>query len=234
MKKIISKGILFLSILFFIACNDNNNSTPITYGDAFILSEISSSGDSEGNVVYSLMINAYSTNYTINSVNVSGNYFFSNYTLTNNNGLFSYKEGPSDDYNAFSDIYTFNYTFASTTATSSSNTVTSNVIQPAEITSCIGNSSSIVIKWNTIEDANALLIQLKNSEGVVIFSNNNYYNLLDETEYTISNETGLWEDGYSLTEGETYTVEILGFLTESSISSYIQAESLASASVIWE
>ena len=46
MKKIISEGILLLSLLFFTACNDNdNNSTPITYGDAFILSEISSSDD---------------------------------------------------------------------------------------------------------------------------------------------------------------------------------------------
>ena len=234
MKKIISEGFLLLSILFFTACNDNdNNSTPITYGDAFILSEISLSDDAKENVVYSLIINAYSTNYTINSVNVTGNY--NNYTLTNSNGLYSYKDGPYDDYNIFSDIYNFNYTFDSTTATSSNNnTVTSYVIQPAEITSCIGSPSSIDVKWNTIENANALLIQMKNSEGVVVFSNNNYSNQLNATEYTISNDTGLWEEGYYLNEGETYTVEILGFLTEENLPSYIQAKSLASANVVWE
>jgi len=233
MKKIIFKGLLLFSILSFTSCNNNdNNSTPITIGDAYILSEISSSDDAADKIVYSLVFQAYSTNYTVSYVNVTGNY--KDYTLTNSNGFYSYEDGPSDDYSIFSDVYTFNYTFASTSATSSSNTVTSDVIQPAEITSCIGNSSSIIVKWNTIENANALLIQMKNSEGVVIFSNNDYSGQLDANEYTISNNTGLWKEGSYLTEGESYTVEILGFLTESSVSSYIQAESLASAPVVWE
>jgi len=238
MKKFILEGLFFLFLLSFTACNDNDSdSTPITIGDAFILSEISSSDDATENVVYSLVFQAYSTNYTVSSLNVSGSY--TNYSLTNNDGLYSYIEGPYDNYNIFPDDYIFNYTFANNTHTTSTNTVTSDVIQPAEITSCIGNSSSlgsssIVVKWNTIENANALLIQMKNSEGVVVFSNNDYYNQLNDNEYIISNETGIWKDDYELSEDETYTVEILGFLTESEYSGYIQSESIASATVVWE
>jgi len=231
MKKIISQTIFLLFLLSFTACNDDSKSTPITYGDAYIFSEKTSSTDSEEKVVYSLKINAYSTNYTIKSVKIKTS--VANYTLENNNGFYSYKEGPYDDYSEFIDTYTFNFSFSTTNNTSLSNTVTSDVIQPAEIISCKGSSSSIDIKWNTIENANAFLIQMKDSEGNIIFSNNNYTNQLKDTEYIISKNTGAWATDSYIKKGETYTVEILGILTENG-SSNIQAESYASAPVVWE
>jgi len=235
MKKIISKSIFLLFLLSFTACNDDNSkSTPITVEDAYIFSYISSSPDAEDKIVYSLKINAFSTNYTINSIDVNNN--SSDFSLENNSGIYSYEEGPYDDYSKFIGTYTFNFTFSTTSNVTSFNKVTSDVIQPAKITSCIGNSSFnyIVVKWNTIEKANALLIQMKDSEGNIIFSNNNSYNQLYTNEYTISDSTGAWAENRFLTKGESYTIEILGFLTETDGSSYIQSESLASAIVVWE
>ena len=246
MKRIISGSVLFSIFLFsftFTACLDDDSDDPSIYADAYIFAERSDSAsiindDSSSNVSYSLILNAYCFNYTIDSATAIGGSTLLNYTLNGNGGYFSYYDGPYDNPNDITGSYNFNLSYLSgISPTSTKNTVNFNVLDPTKIISCIGDKKtpSINLKWNYFPGAEVLIIRLKDPEGNTLFTYNDYYYSENGyNEYIISNETGTWEEGASLYSGVSYTVEILGIIMESETSSYIQAEALTSAAVVWE
>jgi len=237
MKKIISGGIFLLLILSFVSCNFDEDD-PILYGDAYIFSEDSISNTGEKAVYYNLILISSCSNYEISSV--TANNGANSYTLTSDGTYFSTKEGPFTSYDNLIGKYTFNFSFISANADTLSNEVTSEILQPVTINSCTGiddgENLSIFLKWNKPENADAIYIQLRNSTNTVIFTSRtgyyDYYTLLNNTEYTISSDTGTWADDTTLSKDEKYTVEISISNYESSSS--IQAESIAKATVNWE
>jgi len=238
MKNFILNGFFLLLLLSFVACN-NDDDAPELYGDAYILSEDSISNTGEKAVYYNLVLSSSCNNYIINST--TANMGTKSYTLNTSDGSNFYaKEGPFSTYDDLIGKYTFNFSFILTDPDILYDEITSEVLMPATITSCTGaddgNKLTISLKWNRLENADALFVRIKDSTNKIIFTSMtnyyDYYTLLDNSEYTISNTTGTWFEDATLSKDETYTVEIVASVLDFGLT--IQSESLAKAIVIWE
>jgi hypothetical protein len=236
MKKFIP-FVLSALMIGFTSCN-NDDPDPEGFGDVFIISKlVEPVGESEEpTVVYGLYIGTSTLNGTPSAV--SATVGSTSYTLEKNNdtGGYSYE---SDEYSTelpAEGTYTISYTFTSGDITTSTNVLTDDVLIPANITSCTFADSKIEVEWDAVEDADVLYVQLKDDDGESVFSSittSAGYLDGDETEYSISTTAGSWKSGYEMNSGETYTVEVVAFLAESATSNYIQAQSIASSTVVW-
>jgi hypothetical protein len=75
---------------------------------------------------------------------------------------------------------------------------------------------------------------MKEADGDLVFTskvNDNDYLAKDETEYTISQSAGSWKPGYSMTDGATYTIEVVALLGGGT--SFLQAASTGTTTVVW-
>jgi len=219
---------LVLSVSF-ISCN-NNDTTPEGYGDVYVVSKIKTTGETS-NVAYGLFIQASGLYGTLSSVTVTNG--TKSYTLQedSNTGFFYYESDYSTSLPT-KGTYTFNYLFSSGEINTSSNVLTENVLEPANITNCAFSNNEINLKWDAVEDADAIYVQLKKADGTLIFSSvTNSYLLGTATSYDISTSTGTWASDYDMVNGTTYTVEVIALMADQSNS--VQAMSIASQTVVW-
>jgi hypothetical protein len=232
MKNFFVKGFIPVLLAIFVSCNDDDPS-PYGYGDAYVASELSE-GTEEPVVVYGLHMDASAIYGTLSSVEVTAG--SESYTLVKNTdtGAFYFE---SDEYTTdppAEGTYIFTYTFSSGETSTSSDVLSDDVLLPANITSCVFSDDEIELEWDEIEDAEAVEIRLKEADGDLIFrstTNSSGYLAGDKTDYTISSSAGTWKDGYSMTDGDTYIVEVIGLLGDGT--NYLQAQSTATTTIVW-
>lgn len=231
MKKSIVKGLILALIVGFTACNDDDDPTPYGVGEAYVISKLEAPAveGEDATVVYALHLEAAGQYEVPTSVTVSGP-GGTTYTLSSESGYFSNDEVYSTSLPA-SGTYTFKYTFASGLSTSSVDALSDEVLEPAVITSVVVSEDDIELTWEEVEDADAIVVSLRNPEGEIIFSSttNAGYLLGSKTSYTISTQQGSWAEAPA--DGTTYTLEITGLL--GSNTSYYQAISTAADHIVW-
>lgn len=237
MKKNLVKALALVLFAGFVACNDDDPA-PQGTGDAYIISKMIPAEEEGGEptVVYGLHIDGWAVYGTLASVKVTAG---TNYTLEKNPDypyLFFYET----DEDEFSPVkpddgtYTYTFTFSTGETYTLAEAVSEKILLPAEITLADFTSNKINLKWEEVDDAQAIYVQMKEADGDLVFtsklSDNDYLDD-DETEYTISQNDGSWKSGYSMTNGATYTVEVIALLGGGT--SYLQAVSIGTATVVW-
>ena len=232
MRKIIFSVFILFVFACFVSCDDDDP-TPQGYGDAYVISKLSDTGEegAEPTVVYGLYMQAGALYGTLSSVNVAAG--TSSYTLTKNSntGVFEYETNYSTNVPAEGN-YIFSYTFTTGENSSSSDALTDDVLIPATITTSAFSNDEIDLEWDEVEDADATYVLLRDADGDLVFSSVvNSYLAGDETEYTISRSAGAWDSDHTMTDGATYTVEIVALMADN-VGSF-QAMSIGSTTVVW-
>ncbi|PTN10403.1 hypothetical protein [Mangrovibacterium marinum] len=230
MKKIFAKGLILAMFAGLTACNDDDP-TPYGVGEAYVISKLEAPATEgeDATVVYALHLEAVGQYEVPTSVTVSGP-GGATYTLSSESGYFSNNEVYTTSLPA-EGSYTFNYTFASGLSTTSVDALSDEVLDPAIITSVVVSDDEVELSWEEVEDADAIVVSLRNPEGEIIFSSttNAGYLVGNKTDYTISTQQGSWAEAPA--EGTTYTLEITGLLSGSA--SYYQAISIAEDHIVW-
>jgi hypothetical protein len=235
MKKKFVKALVLILFAGFVACNDDDPA-PQGIGDAYIISKLAPAEEEgeESAVVHGLHIEAGAVYGILSSVTVSRgatSYTLEKYTGTESNGFFY----DQDDYDATlpaEGTYTFNYTFTTGETYTTTDALTDDVLSPANITTCTFSDDKIELEWDEVEDADATYVLLKDADGDIVFSSIvNTYLDGDETEYTISRSYGNWASGHTMTNGATYTVEVVAILGDNG--GFFQAVSYGTHSVVW-
>jgi hypothetical protein len=230
MKNFFVKVLALVSFAGFVACNDDDP-VPQGVGDAYIISRIAVV-DEEEVVVYGLHMEAGAVYGTLSSVKATvgtTNYTLEKYTGAASNSFF-YEQDTYGLILPAEGNYTFSYTFTTGETNATTDALTDDVLAPADITKADYSSEKIEVKWDEVDEADAILVRLKDSDGDIVFSPGGYL-AGDKTEFTISTSTGTWDSGHNMTNGATYTVEVLGVLADSQ--NYYQALSIGTATVVW-
>jgi len=232
MRKIIFRLLILSVFAGFVSCDDDDPD-PQGYGDAYVISKLSDPGeeDEEPTVVYGLYLQAGGLYGTLSSVNVTTG--TASYILKkdSNTGGFYYETNYSTNVPAEGN-YTFSYTFTSGEISSSLDALTDDVLIPATITSSTFSNNEIDLEWDEVEDADATYVLLRDADGDLVFSSvTNSYLAGDETEYTISRSFGAWDPDHTMTDGATYTVEIVALMADNAGS--VQAMSIGTTTVVW-
>ena len=235
MKKIIL--FVFGAVLLSVTSCNNDDPDPQGYGDAFIMSKLQEAdGDGEPTVVYGLYLATGAIYGTFSSVNVTAG--TASYTLQKNTetGDFYYETTNYGTTLPEKGTYTFSYAFTSGDMATSANVLTEKVLAPANITASAFSNNKIELKWDKVTDASVIYVRLKDSQDKIVFSSSTSsapYLAGDKTEYSISTAAGTWKSSYTPTNGATYTAEVIALLAENATSNYLQAQSVASTSVVW-
>ena len=155
-----------------------------------------------------------------------------NYTLEKDNDTFIYEPDEYSIQLPAEGTYTFSYTFTTGETYTTTDALTDDVLLPADITTSDYTNDKIKLEWDEIEDADAIYVQMKKADGDIVFrSITNSYLAGNETEYTISQASGTWDSSHTMTDGATYTVEIIALLADNAGS--LQAMSIATTTVVW-
>ncbi|MGV8091848.1 MAG: hypothetical protein AB2L24_08295 [Mangrovibacterium sp.] len=238
MKKIFVKALVLILFAGFVACNDDDPA-PQGWGDAYVVSKVVvDEGTQEEEVVYGLHIDAQGYYGTLSSVKVTVG--TTNYTLDKNpdyDNVFSYETDEDEFLPTLpaKGTYTFTFTFATGETYTGVEALTDKALLPANITKAdFVVNDKIELEWEEVDDAQAIYIRMKEADGDVIFNsvvNNTGYLEGDKTEYTISKSSGSWKSGYTMTNGVTYTVEVIALLGDNT--NGFQAVSFGTATVVW-
>lgn len=238
MRKTLLKALLLVFVAGFVACNDDDPE-PQGGGDAYIISKAIPAGEEGGQpaVVYGLHIDGWAVYGTLSSIKVTAG--TKNYNLEKNPD-YAYAFSWETDEDEFASTlpekgtYSFLFTFATGESYSAAEALSDKKLLPAEITKADFGSNKIELKWEEVDDAQAIYIRLTETDGDVIFSNlvnNSGYLQGDDTDYTISQSSGSWKSGYTMTNGTSYIVEVIALLADSS--GGLQAVSTGTATVVW-
>lgn len=238
MRKILVKTLMLVLVAGFVACNDDDPA-PQGAGDAYIISKMIPAEEEgeEPTVVYGLHIDGWAVYGTLSSVKVTAG--TANYTLEKNPD-YAYAfawETDEDDFTAMAPddgTYNFTFTFATGETYTAAEALSDDVLLPAEITKADFGSNKIELEWEEVDDAQAIYIRITELDGDVVFSNlvnNSGYLEGDDTEYTISQSSGSWKSGYTMTNGTSYIVEVVALLGDTS--GGLQAVSTGTATVVW-
>ncbi len=231
MKKFFMWGLGLFLLTAFVSCNDDDT-TPVGYGDAYIVSKYVVNEDKSDSILeYELYMYAYGYYGTLSSVEVTAG-LYESYTLTkNSSGTYTYESGFSTEL-PYATTYTFQYTFDTNEIITTTDDLTEDVLEPTVITSCVYADNEIDVDWEAVSNADAYEVSLTNSEGDVVFRSTTSSGYLSSsvTSYSISSSSGTWTSGYSMEDG-TYTVSVVALMADSRY--YFQAESIASAKVVW-
>jgi hypothetical protein len=222
----------------FVACNDDDPE-PQGGGDAYIISKAIPAAEEGGQptVVYGLHIDGWAVSGTLSSVKVNAGGI--NYTLQANPDYayaFFYETDEDEFTTTAPDdgTYSFAFTFATGESYSAVEALSDKKLLPAEITKADFTNNKIELEWEEVDDAQAIYIRLTEMDGDVIFSNlinNSGYLDGDDTEYTITQSSGSWKSGYTMTNGTSYIVKVVALLGDSS--GGLQAVSTGTATVVW-
>lgn len=236
MKKNFLKVLMFALLAGFVACNDDDP-TPQGMGDVYITSKWMPAAEEGGSptAVYGLHIDAYGMYGTVSEVKVKAG--SSEYTLDKDDDydLFSW-ETDEDEFSTTkpaAGTYTYTFKFSTGETYTLAEALSDKALLPVTITSATFADSKLTVEWEEIDDAQAIYVQMKKSDGEVVYSSKRSdSDFLDDdvTEWVISQSTGSWKSGYTVTNG-VYTVEVIALLGGSS--SYLQAISTAAISATW-
>jgi len=238
MRKTLLKALMLVLVAGFVACNDDDPE-PQGGGDAYIISKAIPAGEEGGQptVVYGLHIDGWAVYGTLSSIKVTAG--TTNYTLQKNPD-YAYAFFYETDEDEFTTMvpddgtYTFAFTFATGESYSAAEALSEKKLLPAEITKADFTSNKIELEWDEVDDAQAIYIRLTEMDGDVIFSNlvnGSGYLEGDDTDYTISQSSGSWKSGYTMTNGTSYIVEVIALLADTS--GGLQAVSTGTATVVW-
>lgn len=215
------------------SCADDDFIADAT-GDAFIISKIQGQGE-EAVTVYGLALHAF------------GNKDFSKVTATSPVGMVTdlvsyrgsayeyYHETDQDEFMQALPAqgnYSFSFKFTTAEEDTDVDELTDDVLVPATITKCEydATDSRIEVEWEKVEDADYVVVYLKDPAGNMIYISPSL--LGTKVSYEISESTIHWYE--TPDSGVTYTVMIGAFMYESAAANLnIQAESVATATVVW-
>ena len=228
MKNLLGKSIA-LALLVALASCENEEVVPQAYSDAFIITKM----DGE-NAVHGLFLHTYS-NLPIASVVAKDE---SNQTHTlgayNSYDYEFYWETDADEYTEELPrigAYDFTVNLKNQEVLTNTETLTSSVIEPVEISACTYNTTNnrIEVTWAQSTDADYIVVILRDPEGNAVY----YGSALVGTVVTANITTSGWLSGYTPEDGETYTVEVNVFMLENSDSDFLQSKAISSQTVVW-
>ena len=231
MKKFFMWGSVLFILATLASCNDDDDTTPVGYGDAYIISRYAPVDEGEEPVLeYKLYIGASGMYGTLSSVHVTT--AASSFPMTEDGTNYYYFESGYSMSKPDATTYTFQYIFESGETFTNSDVLTADVLEPATITSCAYANNAITVEWDAVTDADAYEIRLKESDGDLVFrsTTSSGYLVSSTTSYPISPSYGTWESGYSM-KNETYTVEVVAL--EADNRGLIQSQAIATESVLW-
>lgn len=223
-------GLLIFLLIGLFSCNDEEIIASAN-GDAFITVKIE-----ENDTLYGLALHGFGNKY-FSSV-TSANEDNTLYTLDSYNGSFYEYFYETDDESLSESIpkigeYNFAFTFEKGETDSDIDELTEDCIYPTTITTCEYDSTEeeISLEWDTISDADFIVIYLNDENGNTTFISNSIDG--STTSYSISADTEYWGD-FTPVDGEKYTVTIYIYLYETDEEDLnIQCRAENTSTVIW-
>lgn len=234
MRTIISK-LMIASVMagFATSCAEDDFVADAT-GDAFIISKITGAG-AEADTVYGLALHAFG-NKDFSKVTVtSPENLQANLTPYNGSTYEYFFETAADEFTAALPAQgNYNFSFKFTTAEEDTDVdeLTDDVLFPAKITRCEYDAadSRIEIEWEAVEDADYIVVSLKDQAGKLVYISVSLGG--SKVTHEIAENTTIWYD--TPDNGAIYTVIVDAFMYESAaVNLNIQAKSTATATAVW-
>lgn len=230
MKKNFVKALALLVFAGFVSCNDDDPA-PEGAADVYIISKQAINEETQApEIVHGLHIDAVGYYGTLSSVKAVVGTTTINLEKDNDSGTFFYEQEEYTTAKPQTGTYTMTYTFSTQLTAQSADALSSETLVPAVITQATYGSEKIELTWEEVDDADVCYVQMKDSDGDVVFRTSNYLEG-DETEYTIVRSSGTWDSSHTMTNGATYTVEVVALLGNSTGS--LQAMSVGTKTVVW-
>jgi hypothetical protein len=230
MKKNFVKALALLVFAGFVSCNDDDPA-PEGVADVYIISKQAINEETQApEIVYGLHIDAVGYYGTLSAVKAVVGTTTINLEKDNDTGTFFYEQEEYTTEKPQTGTYTMTYTFSTQLTAQSADALTSETLDPAVITQATYGSEKIELSWEEVDDAEACYVQMKDSDGDIVFRTSNYLPG-DETDYDIVRSSGTWDSSHTMTNGATYTVEVVALLGSSSGS--LQAMSIGTKTVVW-
>ncbi len=230
MKKNFVKALALLVFAGLISCNDDDPA-PEGLADVYIISKQAINAETQApEIVYGLHIDAVGYYGSLSSVTAK----IGTETITldkdNDSGNFYYEQEEYTTEKPQTGTYTMTYTFSTQITAQSADALTSETLNPAVITQATYGSEKIELSWEEVDDAEACYVQMKDSDGDIVFRTSSYLSG-NETDYDIVRSSGTWDPNHTMANGATYTVEVIALLGSSSGS--LQAMSIGTKTVVW-
>jgi hypothetical protein len=213
----------------FASCN--TNTVPELSGDVYYMARATAEG-----TVFALGFQALS-NVDMTSASVESQLDPGvSFSLVMSYGTYFYYEPDESEYTTevpSPDDFIFTAQLSDGESLSATDQLQDDYLNPVRIVSSdFQSDESLLADWDETENAGLYQVRLVNETGSTVYLSQSISN--ETTSYTITAGNGEWINGYTPSNGEGFTLQVLAFLLDYTDTSKLQAVSIAGTTLTWQ